>query len=462
MYGDLPVLPRLTRRSFFRVGGIGIAGSVLAPAAQPINVQASREVKTRGSAEFVICLLMSGGPSQVDTFDFREGQWTPPDFDLRTVGPNLKLPFGLLPKLAGMTHKYAIVRSCEAWESAHARGQYYIQAGHVFSPARIKEMPSVGSVVAYEMQSHRKDSDFLPPFVTLNYAGATGLVRNGMLPPACSPMAIYTKGDLPFVVSEQDKLTLKRRREFLEGLDAALRQGAVSRGDTMPEYAEFYRASYQILDAPAVASIFKVTPEERQRYGNSNTGDACVIARNLVEANAGTRFITVVQGGWDLHGKAYDKSAKSNQYTVCWEFDSALANLITDLEIRKDKDGKRLLDKTLIVAMGEFGRTPGALTAGAGRDHHRYAAVALFAGAGVLGGKIIGATDEMAAKVVDPGWRHKRSIYPEDVICTTYSALGINWTTKLTGTPSGRPYYYIEDLSPSGPMKFDEITELFA
>jgi uncharacterized protein (DUF1501 family) len=311
------------------------------------------------------------------------------------------------------------------------------------------------------MQPRRKDSDFLPAFVALNYSGATGLVRQGMLPPNCSPMAIYTKGDLPFLVTEQDKTTLKRRREFLEGLDASLREGTISRGESMPEYAEFYRASYDILDAPAISSIFRVTPEEHQRYGDSNTGDACVMARNLVEANAGTRFITVIQGGWDLHAKAYDKSVKSNQYTVCREFDAALAGLLTDLETRKDQTGKRLLDKTLIVAMGEFGRTPGELTFGAGRDHHRYAGVALFAGAGVLGGKILGATDNMGGKVVDSGWHRKRSIYPEDVMCTVYSALGINWTSRVTGTPSGRPYYYIEDLSPLGPMRFDEITELF-
>src|SRR4051812_40212875 len=104
-------LPELNRRRFFQLGGLGIMGCALAPAAPPLNVQASREVKTRGAAEFVICLLMSGGPSQLDTFDFREGRWTPPDFDVRTVGPNLKLPFGLLPKLAAIPNQYTIVRS---------------------------------------------------------------------------------------------------------------------------------------------------------------------------------------------------------------------------------------------------------------------------------------------------------------------------------------------------------------
>ena len=460
MYSKRPRFPQLTRRDFFRVGGVGVAGYTLLPTLQPYNVEASSRVKPRNTAEFVIFLFLEGGPSQVDTFDIKEGPWTPPDFDVRTVGPNLRMPYGLMPKLAEMKDEYAIVRSFEAWESAHARGQYYIQVGHVFSPARLKEMPSVGSIVAYELQSQREESDFLPPFVAMNYN--TALVGSGMLPATYAPMAMFTKGELPFLMAEEEKPTFQRRRDFLDRLDAVLRTGEVSRGRLMEDYADFYQSSYEILDAPEVASIFSVTPEDHERYGNSVTGDACAIARNLVEADAGTRFIAVSQGGWDLHGGAYDKEAKNNQYTLCWDLDSALSSLITDLETRKDEEGRTLLDKTLIVAMGEFGRTPGELTLGKGRDHHRYAGVALFAGAGVAGGKIIGATDDLGSKVTEPGWQWKRSMYPEDVVCTIYSALGIDWSTKITETPSGRAFYYIENLSPLGAMMFDEVGELFA
>ena len=85
-----------------------------------------------------------------------------------------------------------------------------------------------------------------------------------------------------------------------------------------------------------------------------------------------------------------------------------------------------------------------------------------MAGAGVQGGKIIGATNENAGKVIDPGWRHDRSIYPDDVLVTLYSAMGIDWTKKITQTPSGRAFEYIEYISPKGPMQFSEISELFA
>jgi hypothetical protein len=360
------------------------------------------------------------------------------------------MPFGLLPRLAGMHDKYALVRSCEAWESAHARAQYYIQVGHVFSPARIKEMPSVGSIVAYETRTRRKDSDWLPPFVAMNYGnGQAGLVQSGMLPASFAPMSIYTKGDLPFIVPQNERLTFNKRRDFLARLDASLRTPEAPRGRLMRDYAEFYEASNQILDAPQVASIFKVDEDEHKRYGGSDVGDACVIARNLVSADAGTRFIAICHPGWDLHANAYDKQAKNNQYQLCWNLDAALSNLLTDLESRRNAtSGEPLLNRTLVIAMGEFGRTPGELTMGKGRDHHRYAATALFAGAGVQGGKILGATDDIGNKVTRYGWHKNRSVYPEDVVCTIYSSLGIDWTKQITETPSRRPFYYVEDLSP--------------
>ena len=106
-------------------------------------------------------IFLSGGPSQIDTFDFKEGRWTPPDFDLRTVkGGPLKLPYGLFPRMSTKMDDVAIVRSVEAWEAGHARAQFYLQVAHPISPARRNEMPSVGAVIANETQSRRKAGDF--------------------------------------------------------------------------------------------------------------------------------------------------------------------------------------------------------------------------------------------------------------------------------------------------------------
>ena len=111
--------------------------------------------------------------------------------------------------------------------------------------------------------------------------------------------------------------------------------------------------------------------------------------------------------------------------------------------------------------MGEFGRTPGPLTGLKGRDHYQHAFTVLFASGGVQGGRVLGKTDEMGAKVVDPGWSARRPIYMEDIATTVYSALGIDWTKKVTTTPSGRVYYYVEPLAAQAAIANQEIAELF-
>ena len=112
--------------------------------------------------------------------------------------------------------------------------------------------------------------------------------------------------------------------------------------------------------------------------------------------------------------------------------------------------------------MGEFGRTVGDLTVNKGRDHHRFASTSLFAGGGVKGGRVIGATDAAGAKVVDPGWGKKRSIYTEDVAATMYSALGIDWSKTITETPSGRAFQYLEPVSGTTFFDVAEIEPLFS
>jgi hypothetical protein len=127
------------------------------------------EVKPRGTAEFCIFINLSGGATHVDTFDIKEGKWTPGDFDIRTVKPGIRMPYGLFPQLSEKLDRLVLVRSLQAWETEHIRGQYYLQVAHQTSPARNKEMPSVGSVIAYECGQSRRPSDFLPPYVAMNF-----------------------------------------------------------------------------------------------------------------------------------------------------------------------------------------------------------------------------------------------------------------------------------------------------
>src|SRR5690242_10268242 len=134
-------MPAVSRRSFFRAGLAAASGFYLEPMLRPVNVYAGENVNLRGAADFCIFVFLNGGASQIDTFDLKEGAWTPPDFGVRKLSSGMTLPCGVFPNLAQKMDQLAVVRSLEAWESAHARAQYYLQVGHSFSPARRKEIP---------------------------------------------------------------------------------------------------------------------------------------------------------------------------------------------------------------------------------------------------------------------------------------------------------------------------------
>lgn len=461
---SLTDIPTLTRRELFRVGGATVAGYHLLPMLAPLQVRATEKVSPRGSAEFCIFLFLVGGPPQLDTFDLKEGKWTPADFDIRTITPEVKMPYALFPKLSGKLQHLVFARSVEAWESVHERGQYYVQAGRAFS-SRAKEIPSVGSIIAYEFLSRRKDTDFLPPFVGMNFTtGGAGLAGSGMLPATCAPLPLTVQmdADQSFVVGTEERDRFSQRWDFLKRLDSAMRETDSPLGRPVSDFNNYYLGAYEMMKRPEVAKILKFSEEEHKRYGSSSVGDACVLARNLVAADAGTRYMAIAHQGWDLHAKVYDKTQKVNHYTLCRELDDCYSALLDDLSATKDKNGRTLLEKTLIVCMGEFGRTPGDINANKGRDHYRYASTTVFSGGGVKGGQVLGATDETGAKVIRPGWERKRSIYTEDVVATMYSALGIDWAKSITKTPSGRKFDYLEPNSATEFIYPGEIRQLFS
>ena len=461
---ETPV-PTLTRRNFIRFGAATASCFYLLPLIRPLNVRASSRLNLRGTAEYCIFLFLNGGPSQIDTFDFKEGRWSPPDFDLRTMkGGLLTLPYGLFPRLAEKLDDLAIVRSVQAWEAAHARAQYYLQVAHPISPARRKEMPSVGAVIAYEMEARRKSSDFLPSFVSMNYGMGgccTDIIGAGCLDAKYNPLTLDTKGKLDFIVADAERGRFDRRWDLLRKLEQEAQsvQGAASR--PIEEFKSNYVGANSMMLAPQIGKILQLKEDERKSYGESALGDACILARNLIAAEAGTRYVFISHAFWDFHDNLYDKTKSSNHYTVCRELDTAFASLLNDLSQVKTRQGARLLDKTLIVCMGEFGRTVGDLTVNKGRDHHRFASTAVFAGGGVKGGRIIGATDATGGKVVDPGWNKKRSIYTEDIVATMYSTLGIDWSKKITNTPSGRAFEYLESVSGTTFLDVGEVEPLF-
>lgn len=459
-------IPRLSRRESFRLGALTVAGYALDPVSGLRELKGAPGTQLRGSADCVIFLNLQGGPSQMDTFDVKEGKWGPENRDIRTVKQGYQWPAGLLPKLVDHLDDLAIVRSMEAWETVHSRGQYYLQTGHAVSPARVKEVPSMGAVIAYETLSQRKETDFLPPFVSMNYEATTmygPLQREGCLPSDCSPLVMDLKNkSMPFVIEESEKARFQRRWEALQKLDSS----RVALNDSSPEpvrqFESFGRAVHRMMTNPQISRVMQFTEEEHKTYGASPFGDACVIARNMAASNAGAKMIFVTHPGWDLHTNIYGKDGKGGMYKLCPELDAAFSALMFDLKKMKNTRGERLIDRTFVVCMGEFGRTPGELGPGAGREHYAKAMIGAFVGAGVKGGRVIGATDAEAANVVKFEWDVKRPIYTEDVCSTIYSVLGIDWTKRIRNTPSGRDFIYVDPAAPMGVINFREISTLFS
>ena len=215
----------------------------------------------------------------------------------------------------------------------------------------------------------------------------------------------------------------------------------------MDEIASLNAAARAPMYNPAVDNVFTFAATERARYGNSSFGNAFIAARNLLHAGLGTRFIQIGIGGWDHHVNIY-------QANTARPGGEAVRYGARGTDCRLKANG--LLESTLIVAMGEFGRTVGPLNAQAGRDHYLQQS-ALFAGAGIKGGRAIGATDK-PERPADPGWSKQRDVKPEDIEATIYSALGIDWTTVSHDDPLGRSFEYVPTTEG---LEFFPINELW-
>jgi hypothetical protein len=460
-----PNIPSLTRRELLRIGGLTLCGGFL-NAFRPFNVRAEQKVNPKGTARQVLFINLEGGMSQVDTFDAKEGAWTPGYFEIRSFGDSLKLPVGLMPNLPSVLDQVTIVRSLGAWDAVHGRAQYYVQTGHPLNLALAKEVPAIGAVVCYELAKERKPTDSLPPYIAMNSAGnQAGLINQGFLSAEFGPLSLAVGDGPPGVAPQQGMAdTLRRRWDRLQQLDESLRRGEPGRDRSFADYHEYYRGAWAIMNDPRVSEIFSLPDEDKKRYGNSAIGNSLLLARNLFRADAGTRFILASHGGWDHHGDIYKEKTR-NHPVLIGELDAALASLIRDLERAPSPrtPGRTLLDETLIVCMSEFGRTPGPLSeTRQGREHYIHVHSGLLAGGGIKRGAVLGKTDEQGGKIVASGWSEDRPIYMEDIACTIYSALGIDWTKRLENTPSGRAFHYVEPASGTKYVGFKPVEEFFA
>jgi hypothetical protein len=423
-----------SRRQFFRIAGTGIVGSYFADVLDPRLLLAqttSANVALKNTAKSCIFIFLSGAPSQVDLWDFKEGSWTPSDFAPETHGA-IRWPHGLMPKTAAHLDKLAFIRSGQAWAAVHQLGQTWAQISRNPTGATGAIAPHIGAVVALESQAKRTASDVLPGFIALN---SGSIPTSGYLPARYAPFGVQTASTGLATLSHPEGTTrFSRRWDLLHQLDCCRTNGNL--GKASLDMNDFYDQSKVLMDAPGVNTLFSFDDAEHARYGATTFGDSLIVARNLVASNKGTRFVQATLGGWDHHADIYDKNAPASLYGLSATLDGALSALLADLA------AMNILDETLVVLTSEFGRTVGPLNNQGGRDHYLRNATVL-AGGGVRGGKIIGKTNALGDKVEEYGWKGERDVRPEDVTATIYSALGIDYTTIRTDDPLGRGFEYV-------------------
>lgn len=436
--------PHWTRRHFFQLAGAGVTASWLAQPAQASPAITQGKADMIGKARNTIFILLAGAPSHVDTFDYKKGPDTPEDLLKPESFNGVLWPAGLMPKLGQALPDFAIIRSMRAWALVHGLAQTWAQIGR--NPAAVlgSIAPNIGSIVAIEKEAERLPGQVFPTFLALNRESAAG---PGYLPSQYSPFRVVpAQAGLSDTTAPDDATGAGRfaqRVALLDQLDGGLRKNSPY-GRAMEDMDAFYRAARGMTYNPAVASAFSFTAAESDAYGGTAFGNACLVARKVLAAGQGTRFVQITLGGWDHHQQIY---AETNLPRMTRMLDDGLSQLLAELK------SSGLLAETLVVMVGEFGRTTGALSAAAGRDHWLQQ-FAMIAGAGVTGGRIIGSTTETGLETVDYGWSRDRDIKPEDLEATIYSAMGINWTTVRYDDPFGRGFFYVpySDADVYGPV----------
>jgi hypothetical protein len=446
--------PGFTRRSFLQLTGAGL----LATCFPPVLSAALREQRNvvapvlHGTARNCIVVFLAGAPSQIDTWDLKEGAWTPKAFAPESYG-DVRFPRGLLPQTAAHLDKLAIVRSGLAWVAVHPLGQSWAQIGRNPAAPLGNVSPHIGSVVALELEKTRTAAEVLPAFVALENVKA----RSGYFPAVYGPLEIHGSDGGVSTLQHPDGIgRLNKRLALLAQLDSDRRTGAL--GKNADDLASFYGQCNAIASSSSLSELFVVGDEDHARYGASGFGDSMAVARKLIASHRGTRFVQVTFENWDHHDHIYDASAQFNLFGQAKQFDPAFGALLDDLAATPGEgSGRSLLDETLVVVLSEFGRTVGPLSRQNGRDHFPGMSI-VFAGGGVAGGRALGATDA-AGNASDFGWSAHRNVRVEDVTSTIYSALSIDYTTVRYDDPLHRGFEYVPSAKDG---IYRPIDELFA
>lgn len=402
----------LSRRGFLRRAGAGGAALMGLPLLDCVSVHAD-ELHKQGKA--CILLWMAGGPSQFETFDPKPGAMTQgPTRAIATTVPGLQIAEHWT-HTAGVLNDLAVLRSMTSKEGNHGRATYLLHTSYPPSGGIVH--PGFGSIVASELGDANFD---LPNFVSI--AGQS--LGPSFLGVRHAPFVITDPTRPPDNLAPPVGSTrLGRRLELLKELEAPLtRTGAAP---LVRDHQSLYDQTAQMVLSPRTKAfdLEQEADRVREAYGRSSFGQGCLMARRLIEA--GVTFVEVQSSGWDTHGNELPSLKK-----LIPPVDQATAALLADLKNRG------LLERTLVIWMGEFGRTP-RVNLTAGRDHYPQAFNLALGGAGVQGGRVIGATDPLGVEVVD------RPVTVPDLFCTFCKALGIN-PRHENQSNVGRPLKIVE------------------
>ncbi len=433
----------VTRRDTLQLGLGGFLGAGFVDSLKARAESQHAGAVPAGKAKSCILIWMDGGPTHFETFDPK------PDAPLEFRGEFSSIETSVpgvgysehMVKLAASLNDYAMIRSIRHDQGNHGAGNHYMMTGAppripVGCGAFVSFHPSMGSVVARELG---RDNG-LPPYFSMPQMSRSG-----------GPNFLGAKY-APFVVADDPNgssfkvrdvalprdltdLRFGSRTDLRSRIDRMVRIRDEAAGDPVLAFDEYFQQGHSLVTSPEAQKAFDISlesPETRERYGRDGFGQRCLLARRLVEA--GVPFITVYDGGWDHHSDIFGALRKR---LPAW--DNSVATLIQDLKERG------LLDSTLVVALGEFGRTPKIATlpgsTTGGRDHWANAMSVLMAGGGTPGGTVVGATDRKGFSAVD------RVLSPENFVSTVYHKLGID-PNKILYSAQGRPSHLVSDPTP--------------
>ncbi len=458
-------LHQRTRRHFFQECGVGLgkialstlmaggARAVASPTLGGVNPLAVRPPHYEPKVKSVIFLFMAGAPSQLDLFDHKpklaemEGKPLPPSVigdqryafirpDAGILGPQYKFAqhgecgaqvSEALPYLSEIVDDIAIVRSMHTDQFNHAPAQIFMNCGSPL-PGR----PSMGSWVVYGLGS---EADDLPAFVVLSSGGGTsgGAANwsNGFLPGVYAGVPFRSSGDPILFVSNPPGIDTEMQREAVDAVQKLneMQHAEVAAPDIATRISAYETAFKMQSRAPELSDLTSESQQTLDMYGvkpgEASFASNCLLARRLVER--GVRFVNVYHRGWDHHS-----DVKGGLQNECRNTDQGAAALVKDLKQRG------MLEDTLVVWGGEFGRTPmvessAAINRSLGRDHHPQAFTMWLAGGGVKPGVTLGSTDELGFNVVEDG------VHVHDLQATILHLMGLDHT-KLTFKYQGRPF----------------------